>query len=232
MRRARTAHARPVTGRETSRSQATERVQEIKAWREWREEEKRRRTHAYNSQGSRRQNVTRNPRPPQPRSETALIKEWGELTWRKKWETTAHGTPGQRRAAVWRTPWAQDPRKLYASLSKAEATALFLMRTEVIGLNAWLAAVQVPGVSPACPCGWHAQTVRHVLLHCPRHNRENLLIACGTEQFNDILMRPECAKHAARWLVRVGVLEQFRVAAEVAGERVEDYQAFPEAEGW
>ena len=45
-------------------------------------------------------------------------------------------------------------------------------------------------------------------------------------------MRPECAKHAARWLVRAGVLEQFRVAAEVAGERVEEYQAFLEAEGW
>jgi hypothetical protein len=30
---------------------------------------------------------------------------------------------------------------LYAGLSKAKATALFLMRTEVIGLNAWLASV-------------------------------------------------------------------------------------------
>jgi len=27
---------------------------------------------------------------------------------------------------------------LYEVLSKAEATALFLMRTEVLGLNAWL----------------------------------------------------------------------------------------------
>jgi hypothetical protein len=232
MRRAGTTHTRPVTGREASLSQVTERIQEIKAWREWREEEKQRRTHASNSQGTRRRNATRDLKPPQPRSEAALIKEWGELTWRKKWEATARGTPGQRRAAVWRTPWTQDPRQLYASLSKAEATALFLMRTEVIGLNAWLAAVQVPGVSPMCPCGWHAQTVRHVLLHCPRHNRENLLIACGTERFDDILMRPECAKHAARWLVRAGVLEQFRVAAEVAGERVEEYQAFLEAEGW
>jgi hypothetical protein len=74
--------------------------------------------------------------------------------------------------------------------------------------------------------------VRHVLLHCPRYNRENLLIACGIERFNDILMRPEYAKHAARWLVHVKVLEQFRVAAEVAEERVEEYRAFPEAEEW
>jgi hypothetical protein len=42
-------------------------------------------------------------------------------------------------------------------------------------------------------------------------------------------MREACG---ARWLVRAGILEQFRVAAEVAEERVEEYQVFPEAERW
>jgi hypothetical protein len=232
MRRTGSTHVRPVTGREAVAVQASERVQEMEAWGQWCEEEKRRRSGARNPQGPRRRSPRSNPRPPQHQSEAALIKKWGELTWRKRWEAIARGPPGQRVAAVWRTPWTQDPRQLYAGLSKAEATALFLMRTEVIGLNAWLAAVYVPDVSPACPCGWHVQTVRHVLLHCPRHSRENLLIACGTEQFDDILMRPECTKHAARWLVHTGVLEQFRVAAEVAKEKVEEYQVFPEAEEW
>jgi hypothetical protein len=36
-------------------------------------------------------------------------------------------------------------------------------------------------------------------------------------------MRPKCVKYIARWLVRVEVLEQFWVAVEVTGERVEDY---------
>ena len=171
-------------------------------------------------------------RAPQTLSEASYIKRWGELTWQRRWEAAVQRLPSRRPAAVWRTPWAQDPRRLYAGLSKAEATALFLMRTEVIGLNAWLAAIQVPEVTPACPCGWHAQTVRHILLHCPRYNRVDLLSACGTERLDDILMRPESAKHAARWLVRAGVLEQFRVAAEMAEEEIEGYRPFQTAEEW
>ena len=80
------------------------------------------------------------------------------------------------------------------------------MRTEVIGLNAWLAAVQVPNITPACLCGWHAQTVRHILLYYPRHERISLIQACGIERIDDILSRPLCVKYAARWLVYAGVL--------------------------
>src|SRR5436305_9086369 len=64
---------------------------------------------------------------------------------------------------------------LYEGLSKAEATALFLMRTEVLGLNAWLASVQVPDILPRCHYGWNAQTVRHVLMQCPPLNRTELI---------------------------------------------------------
>ena len=81
------------------------------------------------------------------------------------------------------------------------------MRIEVIGLNAWLATIQVPNITPACPCGWHAQTVRHILLYYPRHERLGLIQVCGTERIDDILLRPVCAKHAARWLVHAGVLD-------------------------
>jgi len=45
-------------------------------------------------------------------------------------------------------------------------------------------------------------------------------------------MRPDCAKHAARWLTRSGITEQFRVAAEIVMEDVEGYQPFEEAEEW
>lgn len=109
---------------------------------------------------------------------------------------------------------------------------MFLMRSEIIGLNAWLAAIQVPDINPACACGWHAQTVRHVLLHCPRYNRVSLLIACGTERLEEILSQPIQAKHAARWFVRSGVLEQFRASKEIAEEEVGGYKAFQDAEEW
>ena len=56
--------------------------------------------------------------------------------------------------------------RLYRGLRKAEATALFLMRSEVIGLKDWLTRVGVPNVIRRCDCGYPAQTVRHVLLQC------------------------------------------------------------------
>jgi hypothetical protein len=123
-----------------------------------------------------------------------------------------------RPPATWTTPWEQDRSKLYAGLSKATATALFLMRTEVIGLNAWLASIRVPGVLPACECGWVAQTVRHVVLQCPRYERLRLIEQCGTERLDEILTRPASAAHAARWLIRLGIMEQFRVAREIEEE--------------
>jgi hypothetical protein len=226
MRGARNTRVRPLTSREVVAAQAVERTQEIK---EWLEEIHTRRARAREARGPRGRIARSLPRPP---GDITLIKKWGELTWRKRWEKAIQKLPARRPAAVWRTPWKQDPRRLYAGLSKAEATALFLIRTEIIGLNAWLAAVQVPGIIPACQCGWHAQTVRHILMHCPRYERASLLEACGTERMDEILMRPECAKHAARWFVNMGILEQFRVAAEIAGEALEGYRVLPEAGEW
>ena len=42
--------------------------------------------------------------------------------------------------------------RLYRGLRKAEATALFLMRSEVIGLKDWLTRVGVPNVIRRCDC--------------------------------------------------------------------------------
>jgi hypothetical protein len=153
------------------------------------------------------------------------------LEWKARWEDQSRTTRA-RRQATWTTPWEQDRRKLYAGLSKAEATALFLMRTEVIGLNAWLASIQVPGALPACACGWRAQTVRHVVLHCPRYERVSLLEQCGTARLDEILSRPASAKHAARWLIRSGVLEQFRVAKEIEEEETDLFFPFEESRRW
>jgi hypothetical protein len=45
-------------------------------------------------------------------------------------------------------------------------------------------------------------------------------------------MRPECAQYAARWLVKSGAMAQFKVAAEIAEERMEEWGAFLPAEEW
>ena len=227
-RRLRTARApqeRPPTSREVTATKAAEIAQEIKEQRQWREEAAARRRLVMGSRWSQQ-------RPLEALNDSACIRDWGRQAWQRKWQAIALENRAWSRARIWRTPWEQDTRKLYAGLSKAEATALFLMRTEVIGLNAWLASVQVPNITPHCPCGWHAQTVRHVLLHCPRHNRVGLVRACNTENWDEILTRPECAQYAARWLVKSGAMAQFKVAAEIAEERIEEWGAFPPAEEW
>jgi hypothetical protein len=123
-----------------------------------------------------------------------------------------------------------DPLTLYDNLSKHHATALMLLRTEVIGLNAWLASVRVPDVLPHCDCGWHTQTVRHILLHCPKlaQQRIELIRDTGSENLQAILTHTASAQAAARWFIRCNILAQFRVAREIEGEDVSEYAPFPE----
>ena len=121
---------------------------------------------------------------------------------------------------------------LYEGLTKPEATALFLLRTEVIGLNAWLAAIGVPGILPCCPCGWANQTVRHALLWCPQLNRSDLIVQCRSEHVEEILGRKRSAQAAARWLIEAGVLAQFKVAREMGKEDINTYRPFQQLEDW
>lgn len=121
---------------------------------------------------------------------------------------------------------------MYEGLSKAEATALFLLRTEVIGLNAWLASVQVPGILPRCACGWRAHTVRHVLLHCPYYDRTELPHEAGTEDLYTMLSQPDSARIAAKWLIQQNVMEQFRTAKEIGTEDVRGHVPLPEIGQW
>ncbi|TQS36486.1 hypothetical protein Golomagni_03064 [Golovinomyces magnicellulatus] len=68
------------------------------------------------------------------RSSIPGLHEWMSVIWQKRWSNYK----GNRTAATWKTPWTQSTLKLYNGLKKHEATALILLRSEVIGLNAWL----------------------------------------------------------------------------------------------
>ena len=134
-----------------------------------------------------------------------------------------------REAAAWQTPWSQDTLKLYSDLPKHQATALFLLRTEVIGLRSWLASVCVPGITPECDaCNWHEQTVRHVLMMCPKYTdaRSLLISRTSSEELEQILSRPDTAQTAARWLVQQGILKQFETARQIEEEDTTDHIPF------
>jgi hypothetical protein len=123
-----------------------------------------------------------------------LIREKPKGQWRVRWQDKTQNKQG----ALWQDQAAKFRLLLYDSLDKATATALFLLRTEVIGLSAWLAKVGIPGILPRCPCGHPSQTVKHIILRCAQQDRSLLLPELQTLRFPDLLCSPKSAKATAR----------------------------------
>jgi hypothetical protein len=221
--------ARPPTDLERARQVARERIREVRrddvqedgnqggATRPRRDRE---RSHPG---GSRRREPGQATPGREKRPKSALA-EWADREWKTRWTRIAAG----RQAATWNTPWETNPSTLYNNLPKHQATALMLLRTEVIGLNDWLSSIGVPDVLPRCDCGWPRQTARHVVMHCPTYQRQRaeLIMEAGSEDFRAILTSAPSARAAARWFVRCGILAQFRTAYEVDCEDTTAYAPF------
>ncbi len=83
------------------------------------------------------------------------------------------------------------PIHLYDDLTKAEATALFLLRTQVLGVKAWLASIGVPDVDPQCECGLSAESLKHLLGFCRNKTwqRIRLVERTGTQDLEALVTR-------------------------------------------
>ena len=94
-----------------------------------------------------------------------------------------------QRATTWNTPWTTATLPLYKGQLKAKSTAAFLLWTEVLGLNAWLASIHVPQITPYCMCRWPTQIICHVLLFYNHHTaRDQLLARVGTSDITQMLL--------------------------------------------
>lgn len=108
--------------------------------------------------------------------------------------------------------------EIYRNLSKVEAICLFLLRAHVIGLNAWLAEIGVPGTTPhANVGGGHKQ---------PLHDHITLIRATGTENL-DMLSHRKTGAAVARWFIGQGIFSQFRPAYELQNENRIKYRLLP-----
>ncbi len=170
----------------------------------------------------------RQPRQVRDLPDKVLLRHAFQRRWKRQWRRTAE----RRLETVWRHAWDQQPISLYQGLTKPEATALFLMRSETLGLNAWLSKIGVPDKTPGCECGWHAQTVEHVLIHCPRHDRTELFIEGGPRGLPAMLTQPDSARQAAKWFLRSGALPHLRVAKELAETTAPQRDPLPSVETW
>jgi hypothetical protein len=225
--RRRPDRSRPKSAIESTRMRALLKEDEVRDYLQHQAERERTNPGRHREQGTRRRNagLEQGGHSHQWKPAT-LIARWADLEWKHRWKSK--GSHSQ--AATWHTPWSQQVLRLYEGLSKHEATALFLLRTEVIGLKAWLASVRVPGIHPRCECGIGAQTVRHILLHCTRLSgvRPAILGLANNDQLAAILSTNAGARAASRMLLSSGLIQYFQLAENIATENTQIYQPPPQ----
>ena len=102
--------------------------------------------------------------------------------------------------------------QLHEGRPKRESALLIQLRNEKIGLNDFLFARRVPGVtSPRCDCGARRQTVAHILLHCSKYrDLRNRIFANLSERDNirTILSTPQLATKAIEYIEQTQILGQ------------------------
>ena len=136
--------------------------------------------------------------------------------WRLSWESYQRKHDRNRTAAQMASLLKKERLDLHGNLAKAESSLAVQIRTEKIGFAQFLHRQRVPAVtSPACDCGWHSQTAKHIVRYCSlRPHRQRMLEEAGTMDYRKIVSTPKGLKAVTSWLMKLGLLSQFSLAAE------------------
>ena len=132
--------------------------------------------------------------------------------WLASWKAETKGKATKRY-----TPKPTDKvLRLHQDRSKRESAILVQMRTEKIGLKAFLFSRRVPGIPDSrCDCREGTQTVAHVLLECRKLRdirREELGRCPGRSNLRTILTSHKLATKAIR------LMEQARILGHIGIE--------------
>jgi hypothetical protein len=139
------------------------------------------------------------------------IRDHTKQSWDKLWTAyLATIPPGTVKAPAQLLTTSYKP-KIHFHVNKATSSLITQIRTEKIGLNAFLADRHVPDKRATCTCGRCRQTAKHILYFCPEFadRRESLFEAAGTRDYSKIVATARGAKAAAIWLQHTGLLPQF-----------------------
>jgi hypothetical protein len=143
------------------------------------------------------------PRRPRGRRAPDQTLDWRGIQeeWKARWEREiAHSLRSRSRLPADEPPTKRVLR-LHHGLGRAESSMLVQMRTEKIGLRAFLFAQRVPDVpTPICRCGEGRETVAHVAAHCRWEERPTF--AGSQSAFDATLWDPGGAARAVRWFAR------------------------------
>lgn len=155
------------------------------------------------------------PRPTVPPADRRAIAVYHRDQWEKRWESYRRRKPEYHRTPAQNERLTDKVLDLRTGLQKAESTLATQIRTERIGLNAYLASRRVPDFdSPECDCGWGHQTARHILIHCTKWvtQRTHMLSTAGTTDYRRLITTARGLKAAARMLMKTDLLKQFSLA--------------------
>lgn len=150
-----------------------------------------------------------------PKEQEKAIRAYHANQWEIRWERYRRS----KEEAIW-TP-AQSARltrakiRMRKGLAKAESTMATHIRTERIGLNAYLQSRRVPGHdSASCQCGHPRQTAKHVIMFCRRYidQRRGMLEAADTQDYRKLVTQPKGLKEVTKFLIQTGLLAQFSLA--------------------
>jgi hypothetical protein len=166
----------------------------------------------------------------QRKARDVAVKKRAFKQWQQRWNNSSHHitTAMPRRwnaSTLLNANETQDreafgcvPAILHRGLTRAQSSIATQLRTEHIGLRTYLHRRYVPGVeSPACPCGFQSQNVKHMLTRCDQwsYNRGLWLQRAADSQFTRLLHESDNVSRITRWIINEGVLRQFRLAKPV-----------------
>ena len=160
-----------------------------------------------------------------PSARVMVDRDW-EARWTKasnkdqrtSWRPAAHPQQWTARPNQRQTP---TPQSLYRGLTRAQASIATQLRTEHIGFRSYLFRRKVPGITdPSCPCGYHSQNVKHMLMTCPTWSagRGLWLQRARVRTAQAVLNNREDLKRITQWIIQQGFLAQYKLVPAVEEE--------------
>ena len=91
------------------------------------------------------------------------MRQEADIRWHKEWSLETRGKALRRVAPL----LSKQIIRIHRGLQREASSVLIQIRTEKVGLRAYLFDRYVPGIDDArCECGSRRQTARHILEEC------------------------------------------------------------------
>ena len=112
----------------------------------------------------------------------------------------------------------ETPAAIHQNLTRAQSSIAIQIRSEHVGLNAYLYRRKVPGVDePRCQCGYPSQNAKHMVMVCPQWTRVrgDVLSKAINRSFEAMMDSTEDVGRITKWIQTEGWIDQFRLTREV-----------------